>query len=67
MRQLAQDNKVSIGGELYADSLGDEDSPASTYIDMMKYNTQTIVKALTADAGELAPVEDEGINWAFIV
>jgi len=66
IQQLAQDNKVSIGGELYADSLGDEKSPASTYIDMMRYNTQTIVAALTAQPGELAPEKGEGYNWALI-
>ena len=46
MQQLAQDNKISIGGKLYADSLGDKDSPASTYVDMMRYNTETIAAAL---------------------
>jgi len=66
IQQLAQDNKVSIGGELFADSLGDEESPASTYIDMMRYNTQTIVTALTAAPGQLTPEQGEGINWALI-
>jgi len=66
IQQLAQDNKVSIGGELYADSLGDKDSPASTYIDMMRYNTQTIVKALSSEEGELTPETGEGFNWGMI-
>lgn len=47
LKQLASDNNISIGGELYADSIGDEDSPAPSYYDMLKYNTDTIVKALT--------------------
>ena len=50
MKQLAQDNKVSIGGKLYADSLSDEKGPANNYIDMIRYNTNTIVKALSAPA-----------------
>ncbi len=48
LEQLASDNKVSIGGKLYSDSIGDEDSPASTYYDMLKYNTDIIVAALKA-------------------
>ncbi len=47
IEQLAHDNGITIGGKLYADSLGDTESPASTYIDMLRYNTETIVSALT--------------------
>lgn len=46
MKQLAQDNNVQIGGELFADSLSDKDGPASSYIKMIKHNTNTIVQAL---------------------
>ena len=49
IEQLAHDNGISIGGKLYADSLGDKDSPASSYIDMLRYNTQTIVNALNQE------------------
>ena len=49
MKQIAKDNDVRIGGELFADSLGDEESPADTYINMLKSNTDTIVKALTGN------------------
>lgn len=48
MKQLAQDNNVSIGGKLYADSLSDKEGPAKSYIDMIRYNTKTIVEALSA-------------------
>ncbi|HUR30196.1 MAG TPA: zinc ABC transporter substrate-binding protein [Saprospiraceae bacterium] len=48
LNQVASDNKISIGGKLYSDSLGDKDSPADTYIHMVKYNTDTIVKGLTS-------------------
>jgi len=54
IRQIATDNGVIIGGSLYADSLADPDHPAGTYEGMLKYNTATIVAALThqvADAG----------------
>lgn len=37
---------VAIGGELFSDALGDYGTPEGTYIGMMKYNTETIVKAL---------------------
>ena len=47
LEQLAKDNDIVIGGKLYADSIGDKDSPAPSYIDMLKYNTDVIVKALS--------------------
>ncbi len=49
LEQIAKDNKVVIGGKLYADSLGDEDSGAHSYYDMMKQNTNQIVAALKKD------------------
>ncbi len=67
IKQIATDNKVSIGGELYADSLGDDQSPASTYIDMMRYNTTTIVTALTRELEDIIPEEGEGISWVLIL
>ena len=66
IEQLAQDNKVSIGGELYADSLGDEDSPASTYLDMMRYNTKTIVEALSKEIDLTTVPTGDGLNWQMI-
>lgn len=47
--QIAKDNKVAIGGQLYADSLGDEDSPADTYIHMLRHNTDIIANALSGN------------------
>lgn len=46
LKQLAADNNIVVGGELFADSIGDEESDAPTYIDMLKHNTDTIVKGL---------------------
>ena len=67
IKQLARDNNISIGGELFADSLGDEDSPASTYISMMRYNTNTIVAGLSAAPQETSQQEittnDYSLYW----
>ena len=38
--------KVTIGGVLYSDALGDETSGVGTYIDMVRENVRTIVLAL---------------------
>jgi len=46
IKQVAEDNDIIIGGELFADSLGDENSEGATYIKMLRHNTDVIVKAL---------------------
>lgn len=46
--QVAADNNIAIGGKLYSDSIGDKDSPAPTYIDMIRHNTDVIVAGLTS-------------------
>ena len=38
--------KVRIGGTLYSDSLGPPQSPAGTYVGMIRHNTRTLVEAL---------------------
>ncbi len=38
---------VSIGGTLYGDALGGPSTPAVTYLDMIRYNIDTIVEALS--------------------
>ena len=42
----AKGYNVKIGGELYSDSLGDENTKENTFISMYKYNVDTIVDAL---------------------
>jgi len=42
----AQGWHVALGDELYSDALGDEKSGAATYMNMVKYNVDTIVDAL---------------------
>lgn len=46
LKQIASDYNVKIGGELFADSIGDKESVASTYIKMLKHNTDIISNAL---------------------
>jgi ABC-type Zn uptake system ZnuABC Zn-binding protein ZnuA len=47
LQQIAADNQVIIGGSLYSDSIGDEDSEAPTYLDMLLHNSSTISNALS--------------------
>ena len=47
IQSIREENSISIGGSLYADSLGDEKSPASDYQKMLRHNTDVIVRALT--------------------
>lgn len=39
-------HKVSIGGTLFSDALGDAGGPGGTYVKMLQSNVQTIVKGL---------------------
>lgn len=43
---IEKGQQVKIGGTLYSDALGDADSPAGTYIGMVRTNVQTITSAL---------------------
>lgn len=63
LTQIAQDNEVHIGGSLFADSLGDQVSPASTYLTMLRYNTDVIVQALSGEI--FADQTKERINYPF--
>lgn len=62
LEQIAEDNHVAIGGSLFSDSIGEPDSGAPTYLDMLKFNTDTIVKALTSEKTVEAN-EEEGTSW----
>ena len=52
LKQIAADNNIRVGGSLFSDSLGDKDSKASTYLDMLRFNTETIVEALAREKDE---------------
>lgn len=71
IQQIASDNNIEIGGELYADSLGDEKSPASTYIEMLRHNTKTIVQALKKEvdavSSEKSSSEKKTPYWMYFV
>ena len=49
MQSLADEADVELAPTLYSDALGEEGSDGATYIDMMTYNTDTIVAALQGD------------------
>lgn len=65
IQQIATDLKVKIGGELFADSVGEAGSGADTYIGMLRKNSITIAEALSGinfaqtkldkDKGEMNP------------
>lgn len=46
IEQIARETGAHIGGKLYSDALSGSDGPASTYVDMLRYNTTQIVSAL---------------------
>ena len=50
---------VEIGGELFSDAMGNEGTPEGTYIGMVRHNIDTIVKALTKEAGGQPPPTGE--------
>jgi ABC-type Zn uptake system ZnuABC Zn-binding protein ZnuA len=52
LQQIAQDNNVSIGGNLYADSVGEKGTEGDSYIGMLKHNAETISKALSGEYQE---------------
>lgn len=66
LEQLASDNQIKIGGKLYADSIGDEDSPANSYVDMLRYNTDVIVEALTATTQSEDSNEKKGASSSWL-
>jgi len=51
LNRIAKDNDIVVGGSLFSDSIGDENSSAPTYLDMLRYNTNTIVAALSRVKG----------------
>lgn len=62
LQQLASSNDITIGGSLYSDSIGNKDSDAPSYLAMLKYNTDVIVKALSRKVGTKVAEAPEGKN-----
>ncbi len=46
IQQIARETGASIGGALYSDALSKADGPASTYVDMVRFNADQILRAL---------------------
>lgn len=44
--QIARETGLKVGGTLYSDALSSEDGPASTYVDMVRNNVDTIKSAV---------------------
>jgi zinc/manganese transport system substrate-binding protein len=53
MNRIAAETGATIGGTLYSDSLTDENGDAPTYIELVRHNIRTIMRALTAGASLL--------------
>lgn len=49
---IANEAGVTVAPALYTDALGAQGSPGHTYVDMMRYNSQTIAQALGATANQ---------------
>ena len=47
LKQIASETTVTIGGNLYSDALSEDKGPAATYLDMMRYNIESISATLT--------------------
>jgi zinc/manganese transport system substrate-binding protein len=46
VEQIARETGLKVGGTLYSDALSGPDGPASTYIDMFRYNVATLKAAI---------------------
>lgn len=66
LEQLAHDNGIVVGGKLYADSLGDEDSPAPTYIEMLRHNINVIAGGLSKERQPVAAENENDLSFYFI-
>ncbi len=51
IKQIANETGASIGGKLYPGALSDTDGPAASYLDMIRYNAETIATALGSPRG----------------
>ncbi|MDN6242288.1 metal ABC transporter solute-binding protein, Zn/Mn family, partial [Corynebacterium variabile] len=50
--QLVRETGARDGGTLYVDSLTEEGGDAPTYLDLIRYDTDTIISGLTGDDAE---------------
>lgn len=50
MRQVVEATGASFGGTLYVDSLSEADGPVPSYLDLIRYDTDTIIAGLAEGA-----------------
>lgn len=70
LEQIASDFNLIVAPPLYTDSLGDKDSEAGTYIDMLRYNARNIHKYLStnvANQRSTNKVLSESVPYLFIL
>lgn len=48
MERVAEETGTEIAGKVYTDALGNEESGADNYLDMMRHNTRVITEGLTS-------------------
>lgn len=66
IKRLSEDNGVPVGGELFADSLGEKGTEAGTYIGMIRSNTDVIVGALSQNKMSKTKIEEDGGSSMFV-
>lgn len=59
LSQIADDNNVEIGGELFSDSLGELGGNGESYLEMLRHNATTISYALKGEESEVLPEDTE--------
>ena len=67
IQQIAKDNNVKIGGELFADSIGAKDSEGPTYIKMLRHNTDVIVKALSQNEMTATKIDSDNSESGWLI
>lgn len=63
LQQVSKDQKVKIGGSLYADSIGEEGTDGNSYYGMLKHNADVISSGLIGDEVEKDSHKQQAINW----
>ncbi len=66
LQQIAKDNDVVVGGELYADSLGEPSSEGGTYLGMLLHNAKTISNALAKTRTKVEKEKSSNNNSKFL-
>ncbi|MBO0609229.1 metal ABC transporter substrate-binding protein [Myceligenerans salitolerans] len=59
MQQVVEATGAAFGGTLYVDSLSEADGPVPTYLDLIRYDTRTILDALGGKASDGGGSGDE--------